>query len=444
MLKNEKAAKLFESAASLPQIKSLQSCVSVANQFLVTLVCGAKDYSVDKKEKLYQQMLLDNNGILLSKAPYLPASDDEQDCYIDGNFKVSLISTGKDEKRLVKVYHEDGTITVVNVTKDHGPFYADQISVSSSRKHICYVAQPPALEDDLKFHFKCDPGEGYTGRKPPAAIVLDLMTKKVKVLTFDSLYAVTHPFFDPKDEQKLFFIGVQNLPTRLGIRYCTNRSSFLYQCKTDGSGLEKLSGKFGNARFPLITPNKEHILFLSNQIGGPHDSCARLISFDLKTKKEIVIVDRVRAAKSSDDFPGLFVGSGLQPNCWINDCVLIVCSLWRSKSAIVAIDISNGNVTNLTASGSESWSLLRVAGSQIFATCSSISSFPKLGTKTYGIESNWKFIDSTVVPTPVQTLLDTFKYKIKDLSLNVEVILIESSVASNGLIVMPHGGLLTD
>lgn len=446
MFKNEKAASLFESIATLPQIKSLETCSSGSDQFLLSLAYGTKDYSADRKEKLHQQLLIGKNGELILKGPYLSASEEEVDTIVDENFKISLISTGKDDKRFVKYYQHDGSISIINVTKEHGPFYTDcgLIAISPSRTNICYIAQPPAPEDDLKFHFRDDPGEGYTGRRAPVAILLNLATKKVQVLRFDSLYALSHPIFDPITENFLYFIGVQNLPTRLGIRYCTNRSSFLYKCNTDGTGLEKISGDFGNARFPLLTPNKEQIVFLSNQIGGPDDSCAKLVSYVLKTKKETLIVDSVKTAKSKFDFPGLFVNSGLQPHCWLDHSILVLNSLWRSKSAILAIDIRNGNIQNLTTDDDKSWSLLRVCGSQIFATCSDPSTFPQLATRSYGTGSGWKIIDTVPIPPPVQDLLKSFKHRVKELATNVEVILIEPSLPKKGLIVMPHGTILNN
>ncbi|KAJ3330808.1 hypothetical protein HDU91_003494, partial [Kappamyces sp. JEL0680] len=342
----------------------------------------------------------------------------------------------------------------IEVTKTHGPFYNDDyfgtVSWSADSRFIVYVAEKPEPSDDSKFALEHDAGEGYTGKRKACICLVDVHARSVKLLdNLPGLFGVSQPLFAG---DSIYFVGILEDPVRLGIKFCTNRRTVL--CSIDYSSADPVwkqhSQEGRSVRFPQLSPDGKSLVYLSNPVGGPHDSCAQLISFDIASHKETVVVDTV-SQPAAGEFPGLFAVS-LKANSWAvsssNEPVLLVTSLWRSRSVILAVNIATGAVDNVAAEGTESWTLLGCTNGQIVATKSSPSQMPSIVTKRLS-QLHWDFVDGPPVPKDVQEMLAQVSHSIcsvPERGPNVKVVFVRSkakihSFASHvsPLICMPHG-----
>ncbi|CDZ97506.1 Dipeptidyl aminopeptidase [Phaffia rhodozyma] len=185
---------------------------------------------------------------------------------------------------------------------------------------------------------------------------------------------------------------------RLGIVYCTNRRAEIWTIPVppppssgsltstyEGASLSdmtRISGSDRSARSPRVLDrskvNKPDILvYLSNPLGGAHNSCASLhlqhlsnLSLISKTEKEErddddVLVGPVWDPESKDAFPGLYVQAlPAFPFLNTNEPFIVLTSIKRSRSTVYAIplDVSGkgirSNPVELTREGLNSWSVL--------------------------------------------------------------------------------------
>jgi hypothetical protein len=293
MFKDQVAATTFEQFASISTITGLKSLQETDNDLILQLTEVRRDFAQESKLKTTFGLVHNSKSTVK-----LPKVADEH-VIIGKKQTISLRSVN--EKRFLCL--SQGSI---EVTKYHGPFYEDdffgRISLSADETMITYVAEEKAPEDDSKFTHFYDAGEGYTGKRKACLVVANLITKDIQVLQFSSLFGAAQPFFVG---DRVYFVGIPDESTRLGIKFCTNRKSSLYSCRLDGFDLKRCSDANRSVRYPQLSPDGKTILYLSNRIAKSHDSCGILVSFDIVTQEEYVVVNEVKKSEPQD-FPGLF------------------------------------------------------------------------------------------------------------------------------------------
>ena len=341
----------------------------------------------------------------------------------------------------------------VEVTKIHGPFYTDDyfgtLNWSTDEQQIVYIAEKLEPSDDTKFHHYYDAGEGYTGKRVPVCCIYDLKSQVVQVLDYNSLWGIAQPFFY---KNQLYFVGIEAEPTKLGVKYCTNRRTGLYKCSLDDpSKLERLSDPEKSVRYPQLSPDQSEIVYLCNPSGsGPHASCDQIVSFNIHSGKERVIVDYVQEPKSINDFPGIYAYT-IKDYCWASTKSLILTGIWRSRTVILSINIENGAVSNLTPNGLESWSVLRCTLDGYIICLKSSPKQPSTLCLLKLADNTCTVLDTPSTTDQIKSYLENIEYSIHtdigDRTTMLEVIMMKSKTKLHSfgqqvtpLICLPHGG----
>lgn len=192
-----------------------------------------------------------------------------------------------------------------------------------------------------KFLFEDDWGERYVGKKTGAIFVATLATGKIdEVKGIPDNITSADVAFTPGDKGLVFAGTETDNPRRLGIIYCYNRHSSLYEVVFNDEDPSKNTVTkvaltpasesdeqvFGSIRSPRFSPDGKRLAFLGTRDISTHGTCSFLGVIDWATKKAATIVpiqDEPEEGYSNPDkfetaFNGLFTGS-LGVKAWSAD-----------------------------------------------------------------------------------------------------------------------------
>ncbi|KAJ3270617.1 hypothetical protein HDV01_007551 [Terramyces sp. JEL0728] len=438
MFKNEKAADIYKKISTIPVYSGVIQVRETKNALFISATLAGKDNARASKISSLQSVVYDlsTNETTIGFPSEIPESNGLNAISPSGKLQAILKTFG--EERYVEI--TGAYKRSIKVTKSHGPFYNDDyfgcINWSDDESKIVYVAEELKPTEDAQYEYLYDPGEGYTGKRTACPVVIDLLQENITVLKMP-FFGVSQPLFA---SNSLYFVGVESEPVQLGIKYCANRRTGLYKCDLEGKDIVRLSKEGVNAKYPLLTPDGKSLAYLCNPILGPHDSCCQLISLDLASEVESVIVPYVE--DPTTEFTGLF-SLKLKPKSWIvyeNHTILLINAIQRCRTVILAVDLSTNTVMNLNL-GLESWNLLCTTPSgRIIAAKSSPSDPSSLMMLNYGIDKEWTTIDDSIEKLPIA--FDHFPIPGETVNTN-EVIVIKGDQGlfeKSPLIVLPHGG----
>ena len=232
------------------------------------------------------------------------------------------------------------------------------------------------------FAYDRDWGELYDGRRHPTPCLLHLATGKLVEIASEQLASASLSCGDPlvvehaqsslgregeaaAMEPHCICVGWREVPTKLGLVYCEQRPSALYQIPL-GAALVEVRGGEGStmwhegsvvrmtmgavARSPRLSADGSTLVYLAADVGSTHGLCSSLCTIDLTSARRIagssriVVCETVYAVSSSDDFPGLYLGS-LPQSCFTtlpNGALAVVCSSqWCSDLVAIAIQVGD-------------------------------------------------------------------------------------------------------
>ena len=291
--------------------------------------------------------------------------------------------------------------------------------------------------------FDEDWGEANTGKQAPAVYVLDLTSGTVEVAVEpspDKSYG--QPVWVPDggagsaagqlayvqwDHSSSIF---PRMTSRLGIVYCFNRPCEIMICSPgsgSGPGPKKVETGLRSAFSPRFLPCGD-MVFLSQENAvrsGTHSATPELFvaragssrsgTFD-SVEPFTYVGDGASAPLPSDAFPGMY--ATVLPDSPAmhggNGQTLLATVQWRSKTAVVAIDVSRNRVTRVSpedTEGSRSWSHLGSSSNGFVMIQASAPSIPCEVYVQYvadgqQIEANgWKRIHVPGVTSPTAEVL---------------------------------------
>ncbi|KNZ55142.1 hypothetical protein VP01_2755g3 [Puccinia sorghi] len=361
-----------------------------------------------------------------------------------------------------------------NLTSIHQSFLLNDTfgypSWNSSETQLAYLAETSTEQDHTpsrstwleRNRYVPDFGEQLTDIHLPAIFVVSLddgFTKKSNQ-TLAPIVQLTHqstdlsklvlgqPVFGHSSDLEsveIFCTGFASLSDhrRLGLIYCQNRPSSIYQLSfkipiiekpTDRETIKplhptnfmchRISALDRSARSPRLV--KDLIVYLTNPIGGPHASCASLNVYELKTKKEKVLVGPVDEPNGDNPFPGLYIDD-LPSQPTLGDpsdpqrAMIVISSIWGSVKKIITIDMQTG-VTQAH-----------------LPPCDGSSPRHKFGLENWSmflIQSQLSHLQSQIIRLPPNDLGPT------DIVLTLPTLDLVRKLGKNksSLVIVPHGG----
>ncbi|KAF3326312.1 acylamino-acid-releasing enzyme isoform X1 [Carex littledalei] len=406
--------------------------------------------------------------------------------------KLLVVRNGESESPTkMEIWNQCQVEREINVPQSiHGSIYIDAwfegISWNKEENLIAYVAEEPPLPKpsftDTGFSkrglgekdsnswkgqgdWEEEWGETYFKKRRPTLFVLDISSGEVRAvedisrtLSVGQVVWAPHPPTGSLDY--LVFVGwssengFQKTPRKLGIKYCYNRLCSLYAIPSPFQN-ESKNGDFSTAKdltkhslssafFPLFSPDGKYLVFLSAKSAvdsGAHGATCSLHKIEWPSdgvpKPELTIQDVVPVVLCPNDesFPGLYC-SGFLSNPWLSDgSTLVVSSVWRSREAILSINILSGKVLQVSPDSDYSWELLALDGDNVIAVSSCIIDPPKVkyGHCALQLEpsSKWTWVE---VPNPLLTCSAKIKSFLSDR--NISILKVPVTGPSDGL---PNG-----
>ncbi|CAH1398410.1 unnamed protein product [Nezara viridula] len=243
-------------------------------------------------------------------------------------------------------------------------------------------------------------------------------------------------------------VAWSNVPWRFGNMFCTHRLSWIIHIKTDGS-YRKLSRDNQAVRCPKFSPDMKFLIWLEREVGGPHHTCHRLVSYDWKTEKSTIIVDIVKDSITISDgqqFYG-FYSKTLQPRCWLPDNeTLIINTVQRASIKPYLVNIVTKTIRAVSDDSNDSFNFGFIDICKDFVLCyrSSLGTPPSLllGKISNTDAINW-------ITLLEQESIGNFKTGILRLDANCEVesaskfsaiYMVPDDVINAPLVVWSHGG----
>ncbi|RXM97103.1 Acylamino-acid-releasing enzyme [Acipenser ruthenus] len=207
------------------------------------------------------------------------------------------------------------------------------------------------VEDEMqkgdKSEYSGDWGEGLSNKRVPVLCVADTEKSSISVVQgVPGHVSPGQPFWAPGDTG-VGFVGWWHEPFRLGLKFCYNRRSALFYVDLQKSKCELLSSDARSVSSPRLSPDQRYIVYLEQDVFGPHSQCQRLLLYDWQSKETSTLVDIVKRPKA-DEFAGLY-GFALPKRCWSED-----------------------------DSDFESWTLLTIEQDLMVVSCSSLNCPPCL------------------------------------------------------------------
>ncbi|GIY65666.1 acylamino-acid-releasing enzyme [Caerostris darwini] len=383
-----------------------------------------------------------------------------------------------EEKVFLEIWNEYQKETTfdMNECKEHGKISRNDpfkcFEWSSDEKFLLYAAeekQPKSVSyfknsnkkeetDSIikgeEYAFKEEWGEACVGDHHTVLCMLEIETGKVEVLPTSKIgehISFGQAKWGPDDES-IIFVGWKEFPYRLGVWACRNRRSTIYAMNLRNKDIEILTPDCNICvRSPRFSPNFDTLIYLENSGGGPHFKGAKLRKYDWKTKKNSTIVDLVKNA-AEEEFPGIYADY-LPLRCWSEDGKNIFFStIWRSRTAIVCVDIDNGHVQKIDVDEDfGSAFLLDVQQNMIIAEMSAPNIEPCLAIGHFNYQNkvvvDWKFLDANSpvrhndINWEILKLIPTIPNKdYSNLDYDIIVISPKEMQSKCPLIIMPHGG----
>lgn len=230
--------------------------------------------------------------------------------------------------------------------------------------------EPQKTVKGTEHEFKLDWGEQNSGKCKSVLCVLEVETGDVKVLdTIPDHVFPGQAVWGPSDNE-IVFTGWNTEPFKLGVIYCPIRDSSIYCLNLESGSLKKLSEEGRSARNPCFNLDYSKLVYLDNEIGGPHIQCSRLMMYTLKNQKLSTVIDIVRNP-TGDDFPGVFA-LNFPDRCWaVDNKRLVMNTGWRSSLAAIVVNTETKSVTRMKSDHNGNYMILDVYKDRIVIQCSS-------------------------------------------------------------------------
>ncbi|XP_077466136.1 acylamino-acid-releasing enzyme isoform X2 [Stigmatopora argus] len=344
-----------------------------------------------------------------------------------GNLRAVVRDKGGD--LLLEIWDRHGLSKCLNLSalNKHGSVYDDVqfgvLSWSLCESKLLYVAEKMKNTSDRSTFGKDnnvyaeDWGEALTNKSTPVICVVNLHCGSVDVLQGVPADISPGQACWAPGGQSVFFIGWYHEPFRLGLKFCSNRRSALFQLHTAGQ-CERLTGDDQSVSCPRLSPDGTTLVYLQGKVFGPHHQCLSLQQLDLKNRESSTLLDVVNRPLS-DGFTGLY--EALPSSCWSADGQRVLfTSACQNRKDLFMVDRGSKKVFCLSSGSSNatkiygSWKLLTIQKDLIVVCCSAPNTPPTMLVGFLPPAGEVK--DVTWYPLQEPKLTFTFPWTVLDLA----------------------------
>ncbi|XP_049609546.1 S9 family peptidase [Syngnathus scovelli] len=306
-----------------------------------------------------------------------------------GGLRAVVRDTGGHQ--LLEIWDHHGLRKCLNLTalNKHGGVYDDAqfggLSWSECESRLLYVAEKTKnTEEESSWDrsvYREDWGETLTNKSTPVICAVNLHNGLVDVLPGVPADISPGQACWAPGSQSVFFIGWYHEPFRLGLKFCSNRRSALFQLDMDGQ-CERLTGENLSVFCPRLSPDGSTLIYLQGQVFGPHSQCLSIQQLDLNSRTTSTLLDVVHRPQS-DGFAGIY--EALPSSCWSADGHKVVfTSACQNRKDLFMVDRGSKKVFCLSSGLSDvnnkygSWKLLTIQNDLMVVCCSSPNTPPSM------------------------------------------------------------------
>lgn len=196
-------------------------------------------------------------------------------------------------------------------------------------------------------------GEGFPSCYSPVVVILNTETEEyVFPLSKRQEESVSwgSPLWTP-DGTSLIVVGWPYEHRKLGVKFCLNRPSSVFHVQLEPHLVEQISSNAAAARSPLFTPGGSALIWIENEVGGPHAAGSKLVRCDWGA------VPATAAASAAVVLPvpqladelGVY-GARLPQQCFVNEHTMVFTTFYRSTRVAVRVDLATASITRLATS----------------------------------------------------------------------------------------------
>ncbi|XP_066149420.1 acylamino-acid-releasing enzyme-like isoform X2 [Euwallacea fornicatus] len=393
--KLDKIVKTYKSLAQIPSLIGAQ----IQSEGVIHTTWLQRNLEKGSMAKFSRTIMLNNH--LKSIESTLPVDiTSEVLSKISESQKLKAVLRENDSKHYIEIWKNSNLVRVVDLAAldVHGNVYADvefsSFEFSPDETKLLYVAEkknpksepfykrkkpeepkdgensPKPAAKGEEYLFEQDWGEQLVGKKKSILVQYDIENDSVEILKgLPDNICVAQPQYSPDGT---YIIGVAYFiePRKLGLIYCTNRPSTLFQLDFEGNFVE-LPLKNRAVKSPRFTPDGKSVIWLEREAGGPHMSCMQLakVAVPLTAKSEAeVVVDTVQWKKEisgNKTFFGIY-NTVFPKRFWASNNEIFLNTNQKYTLNCYLINIDSGNIKEIEFdSGSQQ--ILDVQGDMVLA-----------------------------------------------------------------------------
>ncbi|CAH2980507.1 unnamed protein product [Chilo suppressalis] len=387
------------------------------------------------------------------------------------------------KKQYLEVWKKNNLVHSIDLTAldIHGDVYADaefgSLHWSRDESSIVYVAERklPKFESYVKrkgedkpkmngsgealpkkgeeYLYRQDWGEQLVGKYLSVIVVCKLQTETCMVLEgLPEAWCPGQVRFSA-DGQSVVGVAWDTEPRRLGLMFCTNRPSYIFNLTLDGH-MRKISNDGMAVRSPRFSPNGD-LFWLQRTVGGPHHACHQLVMLGNGKTKTTTVIDIVQdelKIAGGDSFYGVYCAA-LPERCFCADGKrLLLSTPQKNEIRSYIVDVDGGRIVDISNKEMPcSTTVLDIKSDVILAACSNLTTPAQLYVArlpSAGNESSIKWVAvSSLCPIPAAVQSSRVQYMHlahpphdADVNSFSAILMLPKVEGKAPLVVWPHGG----
>nr|AEE63650.1 unknown [Dendroctonus ponderosae] len=378
----DKIVKTYKSLAQIPALLGAQ----IQSPNIVNGVWSQRNLETGSIAKFSRTLFINNLQTVESTLPVDVSK--EILSRLSESQKLRAVLRESDSKQFLEVWQSNKLVRVVDLAAldVHGNVYADvefsSFEFSPDETKLLYVAEakvpksepfykrkkpeepkdggdapkPPTRGEEHLF--EQDWGEQLVGKKKSVLVQYDISNDSVEILKgVPDNVCVAQPKYSP-DGSYIVGVAYSVEPRKLGLIYCTNRPSTIFQLDFNGAYVElPLPNK--SAKSPRFTPDGQRIVWLERATDGPHMACMTLaktnapLSKDSEAQAVVGLVKSKVEIANKRTFYGIY-NTGFPKRPWASNNQLLINTNQKYTINSYIINIDSGDITELEfADGSQ-------------------------------------------------------------------------------------------